>query len=62
MFVETECGLVIKPFPSPDEEFGSLKAFVKGKTSRQLLEEARKGEFAKDAELRKRLRAANFSF
>ena len=51
IFEESECGLVVRAVPTPDELFGSFKTFAKGKTARQLLEEARKEEFAKDKEL-----------
>ena len=50
IFEENECGLILKPLPNPDDLFGSFKAFAKGKTARQLLEEARKEEYAKDSE------------
>jgi antitoxin PrlF len=59
IFEETECGLVLKAAPTPDELFGSFKEFAKGKTSRQLLEEARREEFTKDSELMKRARKSN---
>ncbi len=59
IFVENECGLIMKPAPTPDDLFGSFKAFAKGKTARQLLEEARKEEFAEDKELMKHARASN---
>jgi AbrB family looped-hinge helix DNA binding protein len=50
VFEENECGIVLKPVPLPSEERGALKEFFKGKTARQLLEEARKEEFAHDKE------------
>ena len=56
MFEENECGLLLKPLPSPSDERGSLKEFFKGKTARQLLEEARKEEFAEEKELERRAR------
>ena len=59
IFEENECGLVLKAAPTPDELFGSFKKFAKGKTARQLLEEARKEEFAKDSELIRRARTPN---
>jgi AbrB family looped-hinge helix DNA binding protein len=59
IFEENECGLVLKAVPTPDELLGSFKKFAKGKTAQQLLEEARKEEFAKDGELRKRASASN---
>jgi len=56
VFEENECGIVLKPVPSPSQERGSLKAYFKGKTARQLLEEARKEEYAEDRELEKHAR------
>ena len=53
---ENECGIVLKPLPSPSEERGSLKEFFKGKTARQLLQEARKEEFAEGKERERRTR------
>ena len=51
---ENECGIVLKPLPSPSDERGSLKEFFKGKTARQLLQEARKEELAEDKERERR--------
>jgi AbrB family looped-hinge helix DNA binding protein len=59
IFEENECGLVLKAVPTPDELFGSFKKFAKGKTARQLLEEARREEFAKDSELMRRAGKSN---
>jgi AbrB family looped-hinge helix DNA binding protein len=56
---ETACGIVFKPLPTVDDEFGSLKSVFKGATARQLLEEARKEEVARDKEMLKHVRAAN---
>lgn len=56
---ENECGIVLKPLPSPRDDFGSLKEAAKGKTARQLIEEARREETAQDKEREKRVRAAN---
>ena len=56
MFEENECGIVLKPLPTISEEYGSLKGFFKGKTARQLLDEARKEEFAQEKELERRAR------
>lgn len=38
---ENKTGIIIKPLPSPKDEFGSLKWAAKGKTARELLSEAR---------------------
>jgi antitoxin PrlF len=59
IFEENEKGIIIKPAPSPREEFGSLKGAFKGKTARELLEEARKEEFTQNKEEVKRARASN---
>jgi AbrB family looped-hinge helix DNA binding protein len=59
IFEENECGLVLKAVPTPDELFGSFKKFAKGKTARQLLEESREEEFAKDSELTRRAGKSN---
>ncbi len=39
---EAEGGILLKRVPSPYEDLGSFKSFLKGKNSRQLLREARK--------------------
>jgi len=56
---ENEKGIILKPLPSPNDDFGSLKAVFKGKTAKQLLQEARAEEIAKDKELIKRAGASN---
>jgi AbrB family looped-hinge helix DNA binding protein len=56
IFEENECGIVLKPIPSPSEMRGSLKNYFKGKTARQLLDEARKEEIAEDKKLEQRFR------
>jgi AbrB family looped-hinge helix DNA binding protein len=48
MLQEIEKGIIIKLLPSPEKEFGSLKSALGGKTARELLEEARKEEYAQD--------------
>ncbi|MEM2921750.1 MAG: AbrB/MazE/SpoVT family DNA-binding domain-containing protein [Candidatus Bathyarchaeia archaeon] len=56
---EDEKGILLKPLPSPTEDFGSLKTIFKGKTSRELLQEARKEEFDREKELVKHAGAVN---
>ena len=56
---EDEKGIVLKPLPSPDEDFGSLKSIFKGKSSRELLEAARRMEFELDKERVKRAGATD---
>jgi len=41
LVVETEEGILFKPLPRPEEDFGSLREFFKGKTASEILEEAR---------------------
>jgi AbrB family looped-hinge helix DNA binding protein len=38
---EGECGIVFRRLPLPSDDLGSLMAVFKGKTARELLEEAR---------------------
>jgi AbrB family looped-hinge helix DNA binding protein len=59
IFEENECGLVLKAVPTPGELFGSFKKFAKGKTARQLLEEARKEESERDSQLTRCARTPN---
>jgi len=54
--VETEEGILFKPLPTPEEEFGSLKDLFAGKASREILEEARAEDLAKEKGLLERLR------
>jgi len=53
---ESECGVLLKPLPSISEERGSLKGFFRGKTAKQLLDEARKEEVAQEKELERNAR------
>ncbi|MGA2384970.1 MAG: AbrB/MazE/SpoVT family DNA-binding domain-containing protein [Candidatus Bathyarchaeia archaeon] len=59
IFEENECGLVLKPVPTPADLMGSFKPYANGKTARQLLDESREEEFANEKELMKRVRKAN---
>jgi len=43
---EDEKGIILKPLPSPSDDFGILKEVFKGKTAKELLQEARKEEFS----------------
>jgi antitoxin PrlF len=56
---ETKTGIMLKPLPSPAEDFGSLKSVFKKQSAKELLEEARKEESAKDKEYVKRARASH---
>ena len=56
---ENEKGIILKPLPSPNDDFGSLKALFKGKSAKELLKEARTEESAKDKEWIKRVGSPN---
>lgn len=49
--VDTKEGVLLKPVPDPLMEKGSLKKLFKGKTSRQLIEEARSEEAKREEKL-----------
>ena len=48
---EVENGILLKPVPSPDEDMGSFKIFLKGRTARDLLREARREEGIEEFEV-----------
>ena len=56
---EDEKGIILKPLPTPNDDFGSLKIVFKGKTAQELLKEARSEEFTKDQEWIKRVGPSN---
>jgi len=62
LVLEEEGKIVLKPVPTPVQDFGSLKTIFKDKSSSELLEEARKEESAKDEERMKRVGAAGLRF
>ncbi len=49
--IDTEEGVLIKPVPDPMAEVGSLKELFRGKTSKQLIEEARIEETRRERNL-----------
>jgi len=53
--IEIEEGILFKPLPTPEEEFGSLKELFADKTSREVLEEARTEDLAREKKLLERL-------
>ena len=59
IFEENEKGLIIKALPSPDDDYGSLRGAFGGKTAREILEEGRQEEYAKEQERLKRVRVTN---
>ena len=44
-------GLLLKPLPSPYDEFGSLKYLFPGKTAREVIEEGRKEDYEREKRL-----------
>jgi len=58
LVIEGKEGIILRPVPTPEEDFGSLKAVFGGKSSRELLEDARREEFLKGEERMKRVGAA----
>jgi antitoxin PrlF len=44
-------GILLKPLPSPLEEFGSLKHLFPGKTAREIVEEGRKEDYEREKRL-----------
>lgn len=56
---EDDRGILLRPIPSPSDDLGSLKPIFKGKTSRELLKEARKEEFKREEKLMKHVDTGN---
>jgi antitoxin PrlF len=46
-------GILLKPLPSPYDEFGSLKHLYPGKTAREVIEEGRKEDYEREKRLLK---------
>ena len=46
-------GIWLKPLPSPQEEFGSLKHLFPGKTAHEIIEEGRKEDYEREKRLLK---------
>jgi AbrB family looped-hinge helix DNA binding protein len=53
LVVDTEDGVLLKPIQDPKAERGSLKELFKGRTSKQLIEEARAKEASREKALAK---------
>jgi len=51
LVVETEEGILFKPLPRPEEEFGSLKTVFEGRTAKEVLDEARIHDRTKEKKL-----------
>ena len=53
LVVETDEGILFKPLPRPEDEFGSLKDLFEGRSAREILDEARSRDLMKEKELPK---------
>ena len=51
LVVETEEGILLKPVPKPEGDLGSLRELFEGRSSREILEEARKEERLREGRL-----------
>lgn len=49
--VESEKGILLKPFPDISEEKGSLREIFKGRTAKEVIEEAREEDIRKEKNL-----------
>jgi AbrB family looped-hinge helix DNA binding protein len=56
LVVDVEEGVLVKPLPKPSADRGSLKAVFGGKTSREILLEAREEESRRQRQLLKRIK------
>jgi AbrB family looped-hinge helix DNA binding protein len=51
---ETEEGILFKPLPNPEDDFGSLKDLFQGRTAKDLLDEARAQDRTRERRLTER--------
>jgi len=56
LVLEASEGVLFKPLPTPETDFGSLKELFEGKTSRRLLEEARAPDMARKRRLQRQVK------
>jgi len=56
LVVETSEGILLKPLPRPEDDFGSLKQQFKGETARKILDEARSRDALREKRLLERIR------
>lgn len=45
---ETEEGILLMPLPRPRDDYGSLREIFRGKTAREILDEARKEDLTRE--------------
>jgi len=55
LVVETEEGILFKPLPQPEDEFGSLKDIFGKKTAKEVLNEARTHDRMREKKLLERV-------
>jgi len=48
---DTDEGVLVRPLPTPQMERGSLRALFKGKSSKEIIEENRKEETAREKKI-----------
>ena len=53
LVMETDEGILFKPLPRPEDEFGSLKDLFEGRSAREILDEARSQDLMREKELLK---------
>jgi AbrB family looped-hinge helix DNA binding protein len=51
LVVETKEGILFKPLPRPEDEFGSLKELFEGKTAREILDQGRSQDRVREKKL-----------
>lgn len=49
--VETEEGILFKALPRPEDDFGSLRELFRGKTAKEVVDEAREKDRVKEKRL-----------
>ena len=53
LVVETDEGILFKPLPRPEDEFGSLKDLFEERSAREILDKARSRDLMRETELLK---------
>jgi len=53
LVVETDEGILFKPLPRPEDEFGSLKDLFEERSAREILDKARSRDQIREKELLK---------
>jgi AbrB family looped-hinge helix DNA binding protein len=56
LVVETSEGILFKPLPRPEDDFGSLKQHFKGEVARKVLDEARSRDRLREKRLLEKIR------